>query len=123
MAHTSFAAVVDAFLASPKFASLRPNTQETWKRYLLFASKHIGRYSMGELGTGIIQELFDGLSSRPGIQAVTLTAIKQVEKLAVKRGYIDRPFTFAVEIQKTDGGHISWTDEQVRFGIENAPRH
>src|SRR5262249_11238953 len=75
------------------------------------------------LGTGIIQELFDGLSSRPGIQAVTLTAIKQGEKFAVKRGYIDRPFTLAVEIQKTDGGHISWTDEQVRFGIENAPRH
>lgn len=113
----SFDMVVDAYLGSPKFAALRESTRTTWRRYLLFVCRHIGGRPIEALNSAVMQELFDGLSSRPGIQSVTLSAIRQVERFAVRRGYIAHPFTFGVEIQKTDGGHVPWTDEQVAFGI------
>jgi integrase len=115
--------VVNAYLASPKFGALRESTQTTWRRYLLFVCRHLGSRPIDSLNSVVMQELFDGLASRPGFQSVTLSAIRQVERFAIRRGYITQPFTFGVEIQKTDGGHIPWTDEQVAFGLSNTKGH
>jgi integrase len=123
MGLTSFDVVIDAYLASPKFGTLRESTRATWRRYLLFVCRHLGNRPIESLNSVLIQELFDGLSSRPGIQTVTLSAIRQVEKFAIRRGYIAHPFTFGVEIQKTDGGHVPWTDDQVAFGLSNTKGH
>jgi hypothetical protein len=112
----SFDMVVDAYLASPKFEKLRPNTQTTWRRYLLFACRHLGKYPIEEVENHI-EEFFEGLSDRPGIAHVTLAAIRQVERLAKKRRYIAHRFADDIELKTSDDGHVPWTEEQVRFGI------
>jgi integrase len=116
MGHVSFDTVVDAFLASERFKKLRPNTQATWRRYLIFACRHIGKQPIESMSE-VIDEFFEGLSSRPGIAHVTLSAIRQVEKFAKKRRYIAQPFTWDIELEKSGEGHTPWTDEQVRFGL------
>lgn len=109
----SFAAVVDAYLSSPKFASLAPRSQQMWKAELLFACRFIGHFSTDEIRPSIIQEFLDGLSERPGKQAVALTALRAVQKWAIVRDLLARPITLGVETGKPAGGHVPWNDEQV----------
>jgi integrase len=90
----------------------------TWRRYLVFACRYLGNKPTDAMSEPpSIDEFFEGLSSRPGIAHVTLTAIRQVEKFAKKRRYIAQPFTWDIELEKSSEGHTPWTDEQVRFGL------
>lgn len=110
-----FAAIVRAFLASPKFAGYAPQTQDLWGRELRFASRPdcLGALSVYEIRPALVQAFFDGLAGRPGKQRVALAAIKQLERWAIVRDIIPRPITTGVEIEESDGGYMPWTDDQV----------
>jgi integrase len=105
--------VVDAYLSSPKFLGLAPRSQQMWKAELLFACRFIGHFSTDEIRPSIIQEFLDGLSEKPGKQAVALTALRAVQKWAIVRDLISRPICLGVETGKPSGGHTPWTSDHV----------
>jgi integrase len=67
-----------------------------------------------------VQAFFDGIADRPGKSAAALSAIKQLERWAVVRDLLAREITTGVTIERSDTGHIPWTDEQVALGEREA---
>jgi len=119
----SFAAVVNAFLASPKFSSLAPATQEYVRRYLLQAShpETLGAMPVGVVRPAAIQAFLDGYSERPGAQQAARSALKFLEKWALVRDRLPYPITTGTELVGSDGdGHEPWTDAQVQTAETHA---
>lgn len=121
----SFAALVRAFKASPKFQNYGETTQEMWGRELDFAARPdcLGALARHEIRPALVQAFMDGLSGRPGKQAASLSAIKQLEKWAVVRDLLPRQITLGVETEDSDGGHIPWTEQQVSHAERHLPEH
>ena len=118
----SFAALVRAFMLSSKFAAYAEETRKLWGRELMFAARPdcLGTLSLQEIRPSLVQAFFDGLAGRPGKQAASLAAIKQLEKYAVVRDLLPRPITTGVEIEDSDGGHVPWSGEQVELAERHA---
>lgn len=112
-----FAAVVRAFMASPKFSGdgYADATRELWGRYLTFASRPdcLGAVSIQSIRPALVQAYIDGLAGSPGVQAATMSALKQLEKWAIVRDILPRPITTGVETEESDGGHTPWADQHV----------
>lgn len=113
-----FAAVVRAYLASPKFASYAGATRDLWQRYLGFAARPacLGTVSIHDIRPALVQAYIDGLSGYTGKQAATLAALKQLERWAIVRDILPKPITLGVQTEDSDGGHEPWTEEHVRIG-------
>jgi integrase len=110
-----FAAVIRAFIASPKFQNYRPSTKEVWTRELRLAERPdtLGAISVNVVRPALVQAFIDGMSDRPGKQAAALAALRQVEKWAIVRDLLPYPITTGVEYERSHDGHKPWTDEQV----------
>jgi len=82
-----FAAVIRAFMASPRFQGYSPATQETWGRELRLAERPdtLGALSVNVIRPALVQAFMDGLADRPGKQAAALAALRQVERWAIVR--------------------------------------
>lgn len=111
----SFAALVRAYLASPKFAGYADNTKRRWGYELSFAARPdcLGALSLHEIRPSLVQAFFDGLADRPAKQASALAVFKELEKWAIVRDILPRQITLGVTIEESDGGHIPWSAEQV----------
>ena len=111
----SFATVVRAYLASPKFKALQPATQANYRQYLRIAEHPdvLGTLPVGVIRPALVQGFLDGLADRPGAQSQARVAIKAVERWAVVRDLLPFPITTGTEIIGSDGGHKPWTDAQV----------
>lgn len=120
-----FAALVRAFMASPKFRDYADETQRVWGRELNFMARPdcLGGLSLQEIRPSLTQAYFDGLSGRPGKQAVALAVLRQLEKWAIVRDLLPKPITLGVEIGDMDGGHLPWSDEQVALAEKHARPH
>lgn len=128
----TFAAVVRMFMspANQKWHLPRggggyaDETKASWRRALEFAARPdtLGALSRHEIRPALVQIFFDQFADRPGKQEVTLCALRQLEKWAVKRDYLPRSITLGLEISPADddSGHTPWTDEQVAYGEANA---
>lgn len=112
---SAFAAVIHAYLASPKFASLAPATQESYRRPLRIAEHPdvLGALPVGEIRPYFVQQFLDGLSDRPGAQICARVALKAVERWALVRDLLPHPITTGTEVIGSSGGHKPWSDEQV----------
>lgn len=121
----SFAALVRAFKESPKFRAYGEATQELWGRELDFAARPdcLGALSRSEIRPALVQAFMDGLEGRPGKQAASLSAIRQLEKWAVVRDLLPRQITLGVETEESDGGHIPWSEQQVTYAEMHLPPH
>lgn len=110
-----FATVVRAYMASPKFAGYADESRELWGRYLRLAADpdRLGAVSLQTIRPSLVQRYLDAMSGKPGKQAATLAALKQLERWAIVRDTLPRPITTGVEIEESDGGHTPWTDEHV----------
>lgn len=110
-----FAAVIRAFLRSPKWQGYAPNTKDTWGRELRLMEDPdaLGALSVFEIRPALIQMFLDGLSDRRGKQEVALKAIKQLEKWAIVRDMLPCPITTGVEVPKSDEGRRPWREEHV----------
>lgn len=118
----SFAALVRAFKASPKFEGYAENTRLLWGAQLDFAARPgcLGAVSLQEIRPSLVQAFFDGLSGRPGKQHATLSALKQLERWAVVRDILPRQITTGVETEDMDGGHVPWPEEAVILAEKHA---
>lgn len=121
----SFAALVRAFLASPKFAGYAEATRKLWSAELRFASHPdcLGAVSLYTLRPALVQAFLDGIEGRPGKQAASLAAIKQMERWAIVRDLLPRQITLGVETGAPSRGHVPWTDEQVEIAERGARPH
>jgi integrase len=117
-----FAAVIRAFLASPRFQGYSSATQEVWGRELRLAERPdtLGAISVNVLRPALVQAFMDGMADRPGKQAAALAALRQVERWAIVRDLLPQPITMGVEIGKSHEGHRPWSDEQVALAEAHA---
>lgn len=111
----SFAAVIRAYLQSPKFQSLAKSTQIGLRLYLKVAEHPdvLGAVPTGVLRPSLVQQFLDSYADRPGAQCRAKGAIKAVEKWAIVRDLLPWPITTGLELVGSDGGHKPWTDAQV----------
>lgn len=112
-----FAALVRAYLASPKFATYADETRELWSRYLTLAAhpERLGAVSLQTIRPALVQAYIDGMTGKPGKQVASLSAIKQLEGWAIVRDLLARPITTGVETEDSNGGHTPWTDCHVEL--------
>src|SRR6266851_1295237 len=117
-----FAAVIRAFIASPKFQRYSPATREVWGRELRLAERPdtLGAISVNIIRPALVQAFMDGMSDRPGKQAAALAVLRQLERWAIVRDLLTQPITLGVEVGHSRGGHRPWTDEQVRLAETHA---
>jgi integrase len=119
----SFASVVNAYLASPKYKGLAKATRESYLRHLILAQSVLGSRSVEVIRPALVQAFLDGLSDLPAKQKVALTALKAVERWAIVRDLIPRPITLGADAPGGEGGHKPWTLEQVRLAETHAAPH
>lgn len=112
-----FAALVRAYMLSPKFLGYSAGTQDIWGRELNFAArpKCLGAVSLQVLRPALMQAYLDGLDGRPGKQAVAKAALIQLEKWAIVRDLLPRQIMLGVETGRPQGGHLPWTDAEVEL--------
>jgi integrase len=119
----TFATVIRAYLASPKFtAGLEPSTQKLW-RELLHLAEHpdaLGAISTLTIRPALVQAFLDGLSATPGRAKNARTALKAVEKYALVRDLLPYPIMTGTETVISDGGHEPWTDGQIGLALSHA---
>jgi integrase len=116
------AGLIRAFMNSEKFTRYSDGTKDTWGRELRFAMREdvLGPVSLQNLRPALVQAFLDGLSGRPGKQAVAYSVLKQVEKYALVRDLVPRAFMAGVETERPQGGHIPWTDDEVALAERHA---
>lgn len=122
---STFAAVIRAYLRSPKFEALARSTQVSYRHLLGLAEQPdvLGAISTDTIRPALVQAFLDGLADRPAQQKCAQTAIKAVEKWALVRDLLPFPISTGTEAPGGDGGHVPWTDEQVRLAEANARPH
>ena len=121
----SFARVIRAYLASPKFAALALATQQGYRQYLTLAEhpEILGALEVGVIRPALVQQFLDGLADRPGAQIRARVALKAVEKWALVRDLLPFPITTGTEVVGSDGGHKPWSDGQVELAERYARPH
>ncbi len=118
----SFYSLCQDFKRSAKFLSYERATQKLWGRELDFACRDdiLGSCSLDEIRPALIQGYLDGWNDKPGKQAAALAAFHALERWAIVRDLLGRSLTLGVETGRPTGGHIPWTEEQVRLGEAHA---
>jgi integrase len=113
-----FAALIRAFMASPKFQKYKQSTQDRWGLELRFMSRPdiLGAKKIEEIRPSLVQAYLDGLAGRPGKAMNARAVLVQLEKWAIVRDLLPRTITTGVEAEKLRGGHAPWTDDQVELG-------
>lgn len=117
-----FAAVIRAYMNSPKFRSYSENTRESWGRELLLAERQdvLGAVSTDIIRPALVQRFLDALQERPGKQAMARTALKALEKWALVRDLLPHPIMLGTEAKGGRGGHKPWSDAHVALAEKYA---
>ena len=119
----TFAAVIREYLMSDKFTKLAPSTQRGYRIYLAQAEapELLGAIDVNDIATPHVQAFLDRYSDRSGAMGQSLTALKACVRWGIRRGKLppNVPVTYGCEVEKSDGGHVAWTDEQITLGLEH----
>jgi integrase len=121
----TFAEVIHAYLASPKYAGLAQSTQWHY-RYLLGLAERpetLGELPVDVIRPALVQAFLDGLADRPAQQKNAKTALCAVEKWALVRDLLPYPITTGTEAPGGDGAFEPWTDEQVAYAEQHCRPH
>jgi integrase len=121
----SFAAVVRAYMMSPKFDALARSTRVSYSYLLRLAERPdtLGALPVDVIRPALVQAFLDGFADRPGQQKCAQTALKAVEKWAIVRDLLPYPITTGTEAPGGTGGHEPWTEEQVQLAEREARPH
>jgi len=113
----TFAAVIRAYLSSPKYEALAQSTRKSYGYLLGLAEQPetLGAYSVEVIRPALVQAFLDGLADRPAQQKNAQTALKAVERWAIVRDLLPYPITTGTEAPGGTGGYEPWTDEQVEL--------
>ncbi len=122
---STFAAVIAAYLGSPKFDGLAGASRGAYARYLKIAAHvdSLGSVPVDQMRPALVQAFLDGWAEHPSVQRVARTAIKAVERWAIVRDFLPGAITLGTEVGRSDGGHVPWTDAQVAIAEEHAAAH
>lgn len=121
----TFAAVIRAYMTSPKFDGLAKSTRVGY-RYLLGLAElpeTLGALPVDEVRPSLVQAFLDGLADTPAQQKNAQTALKAVERWAIVRDLLPYPITTGTEAPGGSGGFEPWTDEQVVLAEREARPH
>jgi integrase len=121
----TFAAVIRAYMASPKFDALAQRTRGSYGYLLGLAERPdtLGAVSVDVIRPALVQAFLDGFADRPAQQKCAQTALKAVEKWALVRDLLPLPITIGTQAPGGTGGHIPWTEEQVALAEGHARPH
>jgi integrase len=122
---SSFAAVIRAYMSSPKFAGLAKSTRVHYAHLLHLAERPdtLGTLPVDVIRPALVQAFLDGLADKPAQQKCAQTALRAVEKWALVRDLLPYPITTGTEAPGGTGGHEPWTDEQVELAERHARPH
>ena len=95
----SFAAVIRAYMASPKFDALARSTRVNYAYLLRLAERPetLGALSVDVIRPALVQGFLDGFADRPAQQKCAQTAIKAVERWALVRDLLLYPISTGTE--------------------------
>jgi integrase len=119
----SFAAVIKAYMASPKFAKLAPGTQANYRHLLELAGRPdiLGGVKAAAMHPALVQGFLDELADRPGAQMNAKTALTACATWAtVRRLLPPYPITKGTEVVGGGDGHRPWTDQQIDTAVRHA---
>jgi integrase len=116
----SFAGVIAAYIGSDKFMRLAASTQGNYRRHLALAQSVLGARDVEVMRPALTQAFLDGLSDRPATQKVAQTALKALERWAIRLDLLPRQITLGTEAVGSKGGHKPWTEDQIRTAIDHA---
>lgn len=127
----AFASVIRAYLTtSPDFTQSPPigladSTRKGYRIYLRLAElpETLGALDVNVIHPSDTQIFLDQFSDRPGAQHIAKTALSAVEGWAMPRRKLLYPIMTGVEIGKSEGGHIPWSDAQVALVGQHAKPH
>jgi integrase len=121
----SFAAVIRAYMMSPKFDALALSTRVSYGYLLRLAERPdtLGSLPVDVIRPALAQAFLDGFADRPAQQKCAQTALKAVEKWALVRDLLPFPITTGTEAVGSKGGHEPWTEEQVALAEKHARPH
>lgn len=121
----TFAAVIRAFMTSPKFDALADATRDNYRRILRLAERPdtLGALAVDVIRPALVQAFLDALADRPGTQKVAQSVLKSVEKWALVRDLLPYPITTGTEAPGSQGGHKPWTAEQIALAERYAAPH
>jgi integrase len=111
----TFAAVIRAYMMSPKYDALARSTRVSYGYLLRLAERPdtLGALPVDVIRPALVQAFLDGFADRPAQQKNAQTALKAVEKWAIVRDLLPYPITTGTEAPGGTGGFEPWTDEQV----------
>lgn len=124
--NASFAEVINAYLASDVFAALASGTRYNYSHYLGWAQRReaLGSLSIHVLGPDHVQAWLDGLSAKPGCQAMAKGALLALQKWACVRRRL--PFPIMIGVQASaytdEDGHDPWPDSLIELAISSSRR-
>jgi integrase len=120
-----FAAVIKAYLRSPKFDALAVHTRSNYGYCLRAAERPdaLGAFPVHVIRPSLVQAFLDGFADRPAQQRSAQTALRAVEKWALVRDLLPYPITHGTEAPGSTGGHEPWTEEQVVLAERHARPH
>lgn len=121
----TFAAVIRAYIASPKFDALARSTRVSYGHLLGLAElpETLGALPVDVIRPALVQAFLDGFADRPAQQKCAQTAIKAVERWALVRDLLPYPITTGTEAPGGIGGYEPWTEEQVQIAERHARPH
>lgn len=121
----SFAAVIRAYMASPKFDGLARSTRVGYAYLLGLAERPdtLGALPVDVIRPALVQAFLDGLADRPAQQKCAQTVLKSLERWAIVRDLLPHPITTGTEAPGGTGGHEPWTDAQVQLAERSARTH
>jgi integrase len=80
----------------------------------------LGHVTLKDMRPALVQSYLDGWTDKPGKQASALSAFRALNKWARKRDLLSTSIIEGVEVEKSNGGHIPWTDAQVAHAVRYA---
>ena len=118
----TFAAVIRAYMTSPKFDALARSTRDNYGRLLKLAERPdtLGALPVEVIRPALVQAFLDGLADHPAKQRNARTALRMVEKWALVRDLLPYPITTGTEAPGGTGGYAPWSDEQVQLAEKYA---
>jgi integrase len=121
----TFAAVIKAYMMSPKFDALAKSTRSNYGLPLSIAERPdtLGAYPVEMVRPSLVQAFLDGYADRPAAQKSAQTALKALERWALVRDLLPHPITTGTEAPGSTGGFLPWTDAQVALAELHARPH
>jgi integrase len=104
-----------AFFSSTDFHNLRPSTQKNYRSSLRWFLKHFGTGNVPTFTYDMACAIIEDMSDRPVAANKLLKRLRQMMKLAKRKGWIEKDPTEGISYYKEGEIHTWTADEHKRF--------